>query len=131
MELNHEMLEQQREEFSSLVVDGVEDIVVNTDRNLIIIIDEYQLNEIINLDEVISLQIVHSTIPIDEKDVRQNLKGNYREMNNEERIYLEDRREDAERNNRKFLISSFSFVSKGRKVKEIERRGERTNFKSS
>lgn len=131
MELNHEMLEQQREEFSSLVVDEVEDIVVNTDRNSIIIIDEYQLNEIINLDEVISLQIVHSTIPIDEKDVRQNLKGNYREMNNEERIYLEDRREDAERNNRKFLISSFSFVSKGRKVKEIERRGERTNFKSS
>jgi hypothetical protein len=44
------------------------------DRNLIRVIDEDQLNEIINLDEVISLQNVHSTIPIDEINVRQNLK---------------------------------------------------------
>lgn len=68
------MLVQHTEEFSSLVVDVVEDIFVNTDRNSIIIIDEHRLNEIGDLDGVISLQIVRWMIPIDGKDVRRNLR---------------------------------------------------------
>ena len=67
------MLEQHREEFSSLDVDAVEDIVVNMDRNSIIIIDEDQSNEITDLVGVISLRIVRSTIPIDEINVQRNL----------------------------------------------------------
>jgi hypothetical protein len=43
------------------------------DKNLIQVIDEDQLNVIINLDEVISLQNVHLMIPIDEINVQQNL----------------------------------------------------------
>ena len=93
------MLVQHTEEFSSLVVDEVEDIFVNMDKNSTIIIDEHQLNEIRDLDGVISLQIVRLTIPIDEKDVRRNLGH---------------RREDVRRNNRKVRFFSFSFVSKCR-----------------
>ena len=54
----------------------VEDIVVNTDRNSIKVIDEDQLNAKSNLDEVISLQTVHWNFLIDEINVQQNLNDN-------------------------------------------------------
>jgi hypothetical protein len=67
------MLVQHIKVFLLLDVDVVEDIFVNMDKNLIKVIDEDQLNVIINLDEVILLQNVHWTLPIDEINVQQNL----------------------------------------------------------
>ncbi len=73
MEQIHVMLVQHIKVFLLLDVDVVEDIFVNMDKNLIKVIDEDQLNVIINLDEVILLQNVHWTLPIDEINVQQNL----------------------------------------------------------
>ena len=117
----HATLEREREGFWSLVFDAAEDISGDMDRNWGEVNDEDQWDEREDLDEVISLRNVRSTIPIDETIVQQNLINECSVVRSfaHRLIYLERRREDAMPNNRRSRFSFSSVVSSDVEEKNV------------